>query len=146
VNSAELVINTEPSFYPMPSLLGLRVLNSNKRFRPGESGIPVYYNNLIAVDNAGFLILGERLNATVLSNEYNLALTRNSDGSGTYSEFYTAFFQRLYSFRDQQLQFYQFGLIPTSPLIGKSVSGVSFKANNIKLRVYYTIPSTIIEN
>lgn len=142
VNSAELFIAAEEQSLPLPRFLGLRVLKSNNRFRFGSEGIPTYYNGLFAVDNSGFLLLGERLNASVLSTNYNLELQQSSTGTNTYQEYFTAFFQRLYSFRDEQVQFLNFALFPTSPEIGKSVNGFSFKADNIKLRLFYTIPST----
>jgi hypothetical protein len=143
INSAELVIDpVEPQDSPLPLYLGLRVLTEKNRFKNGLR-YPGYFYPLIVNDSRGFQVLGEQANATTLSRKYNLVLSQNTDGTYKYSEYFTTFFQRLYTYRTQEDRLLKYGLIASFPEMNKSVYRLMFNKNNLKLKIYYTLPSTI---
>jgi hypothetical protein len=142
INSAELVIDPlEPQDSPLPLFLGLRVLTEKNRFK--YSGLyPAYFYPMIVNDSRGFQMLGEQANPTTITRKYNLILSQNTDGTHKYSEYFTPFFQRLYSYRAQEDRLLKFGLISSFPEMNKSVHRLMFNKDNLKLKIYYTLPST----
>jgi hypothetical protein len=143
INSAELTIDpVESQAYPMPEYLGLRVLTDKNRFRKSITAIPSFYNGLVAADNNGVLALGERINGSSLSKKFNLVLSENADGTYKYSDYFTTFFQRMFLFKDEENLLLKYGLISSFPEMGKSVNRLVFKKDKIKLKLFYTLPST----
>jgi hypothetical protein len=143
INSAELVLDpVQPQEFPLPSNLGFKVLTEKNRFRKATSAIPSYYSGLIVADNDGELVVGERLSASELSKKFNLILSQNTDGTFKYNEFFTGFFQRLYYYRSDNNRFLKYGLISSSPGMGKSVNRLVFNKDKLKLKLYYTLPTT----
>ncbi len=58
-----------------------------------------------------------------------------------YKNHLTLFLQELSKKEDSKTRFRNFGLFPVSPQRGKSVNRTLINRNNIKLRIYYTLPT-----
>jgi hypothetical protein len=143
INSAELVIDPiEAQQFPLPFNLGLKVLTDKNRFIKTSSGIPAYYTGLIVGGSDGDLIVGEQLSATELTEKFNLSLSQNTDGTYKYNEFFTSFFQRLYFYRNEDDRLLKYGLVSSFPAMGKSVNRFIFNKDKLKLKLYYTLPTT----
>jgi hypothetical protein len=138
INSAELRINdvaVQPKGSPAPTQAILRFLDENNRFREAENEADTLlltdYNNTL---NTGFVVLDDFRRGDQVIFSYD-------EDEHAYSGFMTLFIQELYK---QRLEggplLTDLAIFPTSPPIGKSVNRVRFHADNITLRIYFTIP------
>jgi len=144
INSAELVVGNvvEPqASQPPPAGLVLRVLNDENLFKvdnTDQDALDILaYNFTVgsrASQTGSYIILND-------SRRESLVLPYSSTDK-KYNGFLTLFLQELYkNYRNEGPLFSKLALFPTSPSIGKSVSGVAFDKNSIKLRIYYTRPT-----
>ncbi len=138
-NSAELVIeNVDPVGDYYTPTIALALTRSTNRL----------FSIRTKADTTNFLSFNGRLqalNSVFVASADNIsspfALNYNSE-TKAYSGFCTLFFQELYNLKKKDLQFQYFSLYPVYPLINKSVNRVSFNADQIKLRLYFTRPLT----
>lgn len=158
INSAELVVESvEPSPYAPPSILSLRVLENNNRMKQFSSAktqdetdfieykgylrydIPISNAAPIVENDSVFYVMGDR----------SSLLTYSSSGR-SYGGVMTLFFQQLTLDSENKTKFKYFVLYPgsqsTSTPAGqngsKSLNRVIFPKDKIKLKVYYTKPTT----
>jgi hypothetical protein len=59
----------------------------------------------------------------------------------TYNGFMTLFLQELYKKRNTGPLLTSLAIFPVTPAIGKTVNRSNFHKDNIKLRVYFTVPT-----
>ncbi len=163
LNSAELVIgNVEDggNLNP-PQNLALRVLKENNRpYTFGRENIettsnqiayrgfakPDFYiqnsSNVLIENDSAFTVVGDvgsyyQLSYSKTKNEYSGNVSVNTSNNN----YLTRFLQQVYNKEENKTQFQYFVLTPTSPSAAKSVNRVVFPDNNIKLRIYYTLPT-----
>jgi hypothetical protein len=136
LNSAELVITgVSTDTHEPPDQLALRVLKDDNRF-DNSSEISLFYARTIAYDSEGKLVFSG-------DNSEQFVLNRSeADGQYNYSGFLTSYLQLLYSIKTDSIRYRHYGMIPFEPEFQKSVNRLVFDKNNIKLRLYYTIPNT----
>ena len=141
INSAELVIDpNEATNYAGPNSLAVRLMNSKNRFFTGSDTLSTAYVGYVESDKEGYLILGE---GTAQNPAPKTLVLGKTDNVSNYLGKFTNYFQRLYSIRnDSVVRIAQYALMPKDPAAGKSVNRLIFNKNNLKLRIYYTIPST----
>ena len=158
INSAELSIEgiqTDPNLHvPPPSELVLRVLKPSNRFKTYSRLVPKdeedrrLYGGTIDFEfesiASGATIIAEKDSTFTVNgdNRYTsrfLRLPFNKEKS-SYQGFLTLFAQELFDVTENKTRFNQFLLFPSSPNVGKSVNRAVFGKNNIKLKLYYTLP------
>jgi len=141
INSAELVIDpNEATNYPVPNKLAVRLMSNKNKFFTGSDTLSTAYVGSVESDKDGYLILGEGTSQNPAPKTLDLGQT---DGVSNYKGKFTNYFQRLYTLRNDSVTRYaQYALVPGDIAAGKSVSRLVFNKNNLKLRIYYTIPST----
>ena len=141
INSAELVIDpNETTDRNVPANLAVRPLNLKNRFLTGSDTLSTAYTGYIVSDKDGYLMLGEGSASNAIAKTLVLGQT---DNVSNYKGSFTTYFQRLYSIRnDSVARLTYYALVPANPAFGKSVNRLIFNKNNLKLRIYYTIPST----
>jgi len=146
-NSVELSITVDDAetFSP-PSLLRLRYLNSGNEFvnfysdLPSELQFPVYPASM-TYDEEGWYIIGQRLNQATVGNLFDI----NYDPeTRQYAGDLTDYFQTLFDIKDEEFRYREYALSARTPLVGLSTNRVVFNKDNIKLKVFYTVP--IIDN
>ncbi len=157
INSAELIIPLEPAsarpHVRTPGGLFLRTVKNNSRFfvppqiqRIGADGKPL-------VDTQGNPVMGPDPQYGgyyyCISNEIyldalgddqrilNLAYRMDDDGQ-YYRGYLTEFFEYHTRLPETISRVNYLALVPSSSVFGKSLDGVSFKKDQVKLRVYYT--------
>lgn len=138
INSAELRIDGvgfQPRGKPLPTNAVLRVLGDNNRFRTiktqQDTTTLSSYNQTV---NSGFTILDDARRGDQLVMTYN-------EDEKTYSAFMTLFLQELYKKRTTGPLLSTMAIFPISPAMGKSVERSSFHQDDIKLRIYFTVPT-----
>jgi hypothetical protein len=145
INGAELYIETEPDVtrqhVQQPQNLTLRVVNPvDKRFKKAPL---VSTTSGLRVDPryvAAYYALGPNPFLDALDDETQplfIPLTKKVAAIPYYSEFATNFFSRFLRPGDGFEPITEMALIP-SPAFGKTLDGVSFKNDKVKLRVYFT--------
>ncbi|HEY5824395.1 MAG TPA: DUF4270 family protein [Cyclobacteriaceae bacterium] len=141
INSAELVIDpNEATNYASPNSLSVRLMSSKGKFFTGSDTLSTAYVGYLESDKDGYLILGE---GTPQNPAPKTLLLGQTDNVSNYKGKFTNYFQRLYTIRNDSVTRYsQYALVPGDVGVGKSVSRLIFNKNNLKLRIYYTIPST----
>ena len=155
VNSAEIVIEAnDPGVYEPPSGLAVRVLKDNNRMKKFNSKDPQEVSDVLAY--SGYLQLDAvSQGAIVVENDSVLyandrsPLLQYNSSTNSYNAFLTLFFQQL-ALKDAKTKFKYFVLAPTTqsastPLAQnghKAVNRVVFSKDNIRLRIYYTKPTT----
>jgi hypothetical protein len=155
VNSAEIFIEAlDPGIYTPPAGFALRVLKDNNRMKRFNPHVTEDVSDYISY--GGYLQLdAQTQGATVVDNDSVLyASDRNpllsyNSATKSYSAFLTLFFQQL-TLDDAKTKFNNFVLYPaaqtpSTPLAQsgfKAVNRVVFPKDKIRLRVYYTKPTT----
>ncbi|MGE0770711.1 MAG: DUF4270 family protein [Cyclobacteriaceae bacterium] len=136
ISAAELVITgIEATGYKPPQQLGLRILRPNNRF-DNRTAVSALYAGRVAYDIERKLVF-----AGDNSEQFTMSLSE-SNGQYQYSGFLTNYLQLLYSIRSaDSLRFRHYGIVPVDPEFGKSVNRLLFDKDNIKLRLYYTVPT-----
>lgn len=138
INSAELRINNvavQPKGQSIPTSAILRVLDENSRFRTVKTQEDTVtltsYNQTV---NSAFTILDDARRGDQLVMTYN-------EEDKTYSAFMTLFLQELYKKRETGPLLSTLAIFPISPPSGKTVNRSTFHQDDIKLRVYFTVPT-----
>ncbi|HLT82248.1 MAG TPA: DUF4270 family protein [Cyclobacteriaceae bacterium] len=145
INSAELRIDdvaVPVDGMPAPTQAILRILDDENRLRQPRTEqdtlLLTQYNRTL---NAAFVVLDDfqRGDQVVLSYDKD---------KHTYNGFMTLFIQELFKQRATGgTLLTKLALYPASPPAGKSVNRVGFHADNITLRIYFTVPvDTQIDN
>lgn len=138
INSAELRfgdVGVQPKGSPAPTQAILRVLDEDNRLREAENEadttLLTQYNRTL---NSGFVILDDFQRGDQVLLSYD-------EENHTYSGFMTLFIQELYKQRVAGgTLLTDLAIFPVSPPIGKTVNRVRFPADNITLRIYFTVP------
>lgn len=138
INSAELRIGnvaTQPEETPIPTNAILRILDDNNRLRQtrtaADTTLLTDYNRTL---NTAFVVLDDFQQGDQVILSYNKE-------EKTYNAFMTLFVQELYKKRvSGGTLLTNLAIFPVTPPAGKSVNRVSFPADNISLRVYFTVP------
>jgi hypothetical protein len=170
INSAELIISdvVAPQNQLPPQNLILKLVDDNNTLKklsyPGKGSI--YDNDLkLLSDYRGYVnfdatnnFLVSSLNTIPFDSTLNvlndsggfLSLSYSSE-TNSYRTKSTQFFQQLIQTADDKTPITKIALYPYTPsssnpsygkhIIGKTLNGVSFDKDKIKLRVYYTIPT-----
>jgi Domain of unknown function (DUF4270) len=136
INSAQFVVDgvLEPVIgQPLSTSMVLRVLGDDNRFRKlsmNQDSLDLKeYSQTVG---ATFVVLDD------VGAQLNLNYNKDST---SYSGSIALFLQELYKKRNSGPLFSKLALYPTTPPIGKSVNLVAFNKDNIKLRIYYTVPT-----
>ncbi len=152
INSAELVIgNTEDGgALAPPQYLTMRVLKDNNRgYSYGTKdaqSIKDYalYKSFISPDFAsaplGVAVDNDSI-FTVVGDDGGYFRLSYSKSEKKYNGYLTRFLQQLYAKEDEKTSLTSFALYPLQPSTTKSVNRVVFPKDNIKLRIYYTLPT-----
>lgn len=137
INKAELVIDQVPekaSSQPPPSDFTLRVMTEDNKFKflrtAADSAIVLDYGGTI---NSAFSVMAD-------NRSDQMVMSFNNDDN-LYNGFMALFLQELYRQRSTDNVIRSLGMYPISPSSGKSVNNVSFDQQNVKLRLYYTVPA-----
>jgi hypothetical protein len=140
INSAEIVIDPlDATLYKVPNNLALRVLSSKNHFLLSTDTISSLYTGLVVSDKDGNLLLGLGTGTSASIKTLLLTLTNNVY---TYNSLLTQHFQVLYSIKDHTQRLTRYALVAVDPAIGKSVNRLVFNKKSLKLKIYYTTPST----
>lgn len=139
INSAELNISgiDDPGVYLAPNSLAVLQVRSNNRFK-------YFKNKQDTTDFTGFgglltIHAGDVSSFGVTSDAGQLFIM--SLKNNTYNGFLTRFAQNLYSRRNDQSQFLDYALVPVSPASGRSMNRLVFPAENLKMKIFYTVPT-----
>lgn len=150
-NSVELSIPIlNPENFPPPNSLRLRVLNAVNRFKkeilfplnPIDSAIFNIFPSSITLDEENWYIMGVELNQNTISENFDLKYLPEEQ---RYSGDLTDFFQSL-SRTQADEAITDFGLIAINPYFSKSVNRFTYREENVKLKMFYTIPLSASEN
>ncbi len=148
INSAELVlsdIQKTGGFDPLGSYK-LGVLKDNNRLQPVKTNADTL--NLIAY--SGWLTRDPNVARfpifTAVGDQGTSAVVNYSSTNNNYSAFLSVFFQELSIEKENKTQFTKFVLIPSSIRINQDVSRFGVHKDNIKLKIYYTIPTLYSNN
>lgn len=145
INSAELSVenvNPIPSGnFSNPSSLALGMLTDNNRFKV----INTKQDSIDYFNFGGIVIIGALGNPNLpfslfAGNDQGALLTLPySKTTNAYSGVYsTLFFQKLFDQKDKRYS--NWTLLPVNQAFAKSVNRVVFPKDNIKLKIYYTLP------
>lgn len=147
INSAEIVIDDVPvqsDFQRTQTGLGLRVLYDNNRFRGDTTTANrteiQNYKGTVSLNGASAVPNGY-VNAERSDQPLTLPLVTTDTGK-KYNGFTTLFLQEVFNnYKKGGTVFSNLALYSNVPSAGKTVERVSFHKDNIKLRIYYTIPT-----
>lgn len=144
-NSVELSIPIlNPENFPPPDALRLRVLNAVNRFKkeilfplnPIDSAIFNIFPASITLDEENWYIMGVELNQNTISENFDLKyLPEEQRYSGNLTEFFQGMARA-----DADEVITDFGLIAINPYFSKSVNRFTFREEDVKLKMFYTIP------
>jgi hypothetical protein len=165
INSAELVIadlESVDSYTPINSF-SLQVIYDNNRLRKiKRDKVPILRDNkddpkkkdtigynypITAADqeiiNRYFGFVNNFNEFFTVISDINTTFTlAKSSTTNSYGGNLTRFAQQLYTVdKNNKEPFRHFALYPTSPQMGKGLNRVIFNKDNLKLRVYYTVPT-----
>jgi Domain of unknown function (DUF4270) len=163
INSAELSITSidDPGSFDPPGALYLQILNDNNRlkqftsfadnqtqFLQDSTDILLYSNRAFTLTN-GFQGLSTNsvsksgVFSPVADTGRDLARLFYDDEDKRYIGFITLFLQELSQQEagSGKTRFTNLVLYPGNPYAAKSFNRVSFDKNNIKLKIYYTVPT-----
>jgi hypothetical protein len=159
INSAELVIadlESVDSYAPINSFT-LQVIDNGNRLRKtkldkvpvkNSSGDTIGYNYPITKADQDIIsrYLGFVNNVsglfTVISDINTVFSLNKASGTNSYGGNLTRFAQQLYLVdKNNKEPFRYFALYPNSPQMGKGLNRIIFNKDNLKLRVYYTVPT-----
>ncbi len=138
INSGELVfegVEQSNEFKPI-SVFTLRALDNANRFKTVQTLQDTTDLNLYQIRPTLSTLDGQ---FTVINDTGSPAALTYS--GNTYRTYLTLFLQELANKEGSKTRFKIFGLVPESPQRGKSVNRTLLNRNNIKLRVYYTVPT-----
>lgn len=149
LNSAELVIDPiQPFALRPPQEIWLQALTINDK-----PTLPSDEEDSIARREYGFSVLEHHADTYRLSGRYfigkdypiaslaNVLQILYSDGDrADYSGYLTIFLQHLYEAPDDK-KLLNFAIRPSEFEFGKSVNRAIFNKNNIRLKIYYTVPN-----
>lgn len=143
INSAELVIDNVGSSAgsEVHTDLLLKVVNNNDQFMYArvtadrEAMLRYYLFN----DSRHYYVNSDASSGTPVSLKYNADDDR-------FSGFMTLFVQSLFNGRNtgdavNESRLRYLGINPLNPASGTSVTRTTFNANNVKLRIFYTVPA-----
>jgi Domain of unknown function (DUF4270) len=148
INAAELTVDIESEaarqHLSMPNYLLFRVVNSSNHFfkvptiavsgQTEEVADPQYVTNYNSLLNGSFLDARDDLGARLA-----VPLTKSTaTANAYYSAYISDFMQRFLRVPANFQKIYYMALIPADAGYGKSLHGLSFKKDKVKLRVYYT--------
>ncbi|MFZ1805790.1 MAG: DUF4270 family protein, partial [Cyclobacteriaceae bacterium] len=149
-NSVQLSIDVDDAtpFTP-PSALRLRYLNTSNEFVNFNSAVdtdatlPLYPS--MTADEDGWYVIGQKINQLITGSFFDLIYNKEKL---RYTADLTDFFQTLYEVKDSEFRYTNFALVGftpqnvgTAPSIGKSVNRTVFNKDNVKLKIFYTVPS-----
>ncbi|MBX2911293.1 MAG: DUF4270 domain-containing protein [Cyclobacteriaceae bacterium] len=141
-NSVQLSIDVDDTapFTPPPALR-LRYLNASNRFVNFYSGadteatFPLYPS--MTFDEDGWYVIGQQINALIVGPSFDLIYNAEDK---RYTADLTDFFQTLHNVKDAEVRYTNFALVSSEPPMGKSVNRTTFNKDNVKLKVFYTVP------
>jgi hypothetical protein len=136
-NSAELIIETEsPGVYTPPASLLLRTMKENNLFFNQKKTADKEFmaKQFVLTDNDYYVARSD-----VSSSSQTLPVSLVY-ASGKYSGNMTLFIQSLFDRKEDTAKLRYLGLYNSN--IGKTVNRVAFHKDKVKLRLYYTVPST----
>jgi hypothetical protein len=162
INSAELSISSidEPQSFRPPQSLYLQVLEDNNRLKIYDGSKQdsldfIFYNNKVrsltnSIPPSQNTIAISKPNAFGVVDDRQDRFAQLSYNSTTksYSSFITLFMQELAeqesnaTFNITKSRFVNFVLYPGNPFALKSVNRLSFNKENLKLKIFYTTPTT----
>lgn len=157
INSAELAITgyeSSSSLYPvnsfsmvlLDSTTHTRYRNTRYRYVPrynsngdqiGTDVVVHSYDAQIVASHKGYINDVSQFLTTVADNGAAFSLQRDGDKFGGYM---TLLAQQFYQ-STPDFRYRYFGLFPTDPLNGKSINRLVFHKNNLRMKIYYTIPT-----
>lgn len=158
INSAELVVESvQPSSYAPPAILSLRVLDDNNRMKKFSTKRPQDATDYIAYK--GFLrydIAIANSTAPIVDNDSVFYATDQtpllfySSSNSSYGAVMSLFLQQLTLKDENKTRFKSFVLYPASQSAAtpasqsgaKTVNRVIFPKDKIKLKIFYTKPTT----
>lgn len=148
INSAEILVNDVPvqSSFQRPQLgLGIRVLYDNNHFRSDVSETNAsdisLYKGTVSYGSAQSPVPNGYVNGERTGEPLTIPWV-STDTEKKYNGFTTLFAQELYrNYKSGGPVFSKLALYSLSPNAGKNVDRVSFHKDNVKLRIYYTIPT-----
>ena len=143
INSAELVLSDiqKTAGYAPALAYKLAVLRSNNRLAPikteADSASVLTYRGWLVPDNnvARFPVM------TPVGDIASSAVLSYSSTNNNYSAFLSVFLQELSIATADKTQYTNYALVPASIRINNDISRFGVHKDNIKLRVYYTIPT-----
>jgi hypothetical protein len=148
LNSTELRIESAATHVRPPAGMRLRILRPNNRNRlpvrvltnsDGSSGVV----EDLAFEARNFVLKNSDFTLDVLGDDNSATQLRTTSESNNtvYSGFFTTFTQtQLRLPKEDRLA--TLGIIASNPDFQKSLNGISFLRDKVKLRVYYTLPET----
>jgi len=145
INSAELSIdNVNPiplGNFSNPSSIALGMLTEDNRFKV----LKTMQDTVDYISFGGYVVVGAIVNANLpfslfAANDQGSLLTLPySKTTNAYSGAYpTLFFQNLFEQKEKRYPYWT--LLPVNQAFSKSVNRVIFPKDNIKLKIYYTLP------
>lgn len=149
-NSVQLSIDVDDAtpFTP-PKALRLRYLNASNKFVNFNSAVdteatfPLYPS--MTADEDGWYVIGQKINQLITGSFFDLIYSAENK---RYTADLTDFFQTLYKVKDPEFRYTNFALVGfapqnvgTAPQIGKSVNRTVFNKDNVKLKIFYTVPA-----
>jgi hypothetical protein len=136
-NAAELIIETEnPGTFTPPSSVVLRTMKEDNQFfnQKNTADKEFMAKQFVLTQNEYYVV---RSDVTTSNQTLPVSVLYNS---GKYSANMTLFIQSLYDLKDSENKLRYLGLYNIN--IGKTVNRVAFNKDKVKLRLYYTVPST----
>lgn len=148
INSAEIVVDNVPvqtDFQRPPLGLGIRVLYDNNRFRKDVTQANATaisaYKGTVSFGTAQSPIPNGYINGERTGEPLTMPWV-STDTEKKYNAFTSLFVQELYrNYKNGGPVFSKLALYSLTPNAGKNVERVSFHKDNVKLRIYYTIPT-----
>ncbi len=141
-NSVQLSIDVDDTApYTPPPALRLRYLNTSNEFVNFYSGVdteatfPLYPS--MTYDEDGWYVIGQKINAQITGSFFDLIYSAENK---RYTADLTDFFQTMHDVKGAEFKYTNFALVASSPQIGKSVNRTVFNKDNVKLKIFYTIP------
>lgn len=149
-NSVQLTIDVDDATpHTPPPSLRLRYLNASNEFINFNSAVdtdatfPLYPS--MTADEDGWYVIGQKINQLVTGSFFDLIYNAENQ---SYTADLTDFFQTLYEVKDAEFRYTNFALVGfapqkvgTAPRIGKSVNRTVFNKDNVKLKIFYTVPA-----
>jgi hypothetical protein len=161
INSAELAITgyeSPGSYYPINAFSVIMLDSADNGYRNtrydwiaqlDNEGDTVQllpqvdeYDRAIINSHRGYINDASRFLTLMADNGTPVSLRRDGEKYGGYM---TMLAQQLY-YSKGEFRYRHFGLFPTDPSNGKSINRVIFNKNNLRLKVYYTIPTNPVTN